>query len=73
MFEAIERAAAAVARYTRENEPVAAVNVIVAAVTAFTVEAQGDLTGTHAWVAVGWAILAVVTRQVVTPAARRTP
>lgn len=56
--------------WLRTKEPLVAVQLVAAAVTGFVAEAQGDLTGDDAWLAVGWAVVALVSRQVVAPAAK---
>lgn len=57
-------------KYAVEREPLAVVNGVAAAITAAVSEWQGDLTGEHAWLAVGWGLILFVSRQVVSPAKR---
>lgn len=70
VIDTLGRAARAVAKFTREREPVAVVSSIAAVVVAVTTEWQGDLTGQSAWIGVLWGVATLVARQQVTPTAK---
>jgi hypothetical protein len=72
MFEYLKRAAAAVLRFAREQEPLVVVNAAAGTVVAAVTEWQGDLTGDAAWIAVVWGVGTFVMRLFVTPAAKPT-
>jgi hypothetical protein len=58
----------AVLAFAQTREPVVVISGLAGAVTTFVVENQGDLTGTHAWVAVAWAGVTWLMRHYVSPA-----
>jgi len=66
----LKKLLALVGNFVKNKEPVAVLSTVSAAVTAFVVEAQGDLTGKDAWFGVGWAVVTFLARQSVTPAGK---
>lgn len=59
-----------VLNFVKNREPVALISLVSGALTTFVVEAQGELHGQDAWVAVGWAVATLLARQAVTPAGK---